>query len=114
MALHAHHVEMARRLDSVDPRLKDEFLKLQEEHRRLTVQELPKKQADLHFFTERCQEMEQARRATRARASTRLGTFAAPCQLSLDSRCVHCSRLVAGQTRPGLKTRPLACGGRAC
>jgi len=60
MALHAHHVEMARRLDTVDPRLKDEFLKLQEEHRRLTVQELPKKQADLHFFIERCQEMEQA------------------------------------------------------
>jgi len=58
--LHAHHVEMARRLDSIDPSMKDAFLKMQEEHRRLTVQDLPKKQADLHFFTERCNEMEQA------------------------------------------------------
>lgn len=58
--LQAHSAEMARRLDSIDPSMKDAFLKMQDEHRRLTVQDLPKKQADLHFFTERCNEMEQA------------------------------------------------------
>jgi len=58
--LQQHHAEMARRLDSVDPELKEKFGMLQEEHRRLQMQELPKKQADLHFFSERLAEMEQA------------------------------------------------------
>ena len=57
---------------------KDDFLQLQEEHRRLTVQELPKKGADLHFFAERCHEMEQAvaqlRSLTAALRNVREGT----------------------------------------
>jgi len=58
--LQQHHEEMARRLDSVDPALKERFLKLQEEQRNLSVHELPRMHAELHFFSERLAEMEQA------------------------------------------------------
>jgi len=58
--LHQHNQEMARRLESVEPAMQQHFLELQDLHEKLTVHELPKKQADLHYFGERCAEMEHA------------------------------------------------------
>lgn len=51
---------MEKRLDSVDPGMRDVFLRVQGEHRRLTVDELPKQQAELHYLSERVAEMEHA------------------------------------------------------
>ena len=56
--LHAHHQQMARRLDAVDPAMRETFMKLQEEQGRLGG-EANKKSADLHYFSERLAEMEQ-------------------------------------------------------
>jgi len=58
--LHAHNQEMGRRLESVEPAMQQHFLELQDLHEKLTVHELPKKQADLNYFGERCAEMEHA------------------------------------------------------
>jgi len=58
--LHAHNQEMSRRLESVEPAMQQHFLELQELHEKLTVHELPKKQADLNYLGERCAEMEHA------------------------------------------------------
>jgi intraflagellar transport protein 74 len=58
--LHQHNQEMARRLESVEPQMQQHFLELQDMHEKFTVHELPKKQADLNYFSERCAEMEQA------------------------------------------------------
>ena len=51
---------MGRRLESVEPAMQQHFLELQDLHEKLTVHELPKKQADLNYFGERCAEMEHA------------------------------------------------------
>merc|ERR1719453_84709 len=69
--LHEMNQRMAERLDRVDPAMKENFLKLQQRHQKLAMHELPKKQADLHFFNERCAEMEQAisRDPSRAKAA---------------------------------------------
>jgi len=58
--LHLQHKQMEQRLESVEPALRGAFLQAQAEHRRLTAEELPKAQAELHFFDERVAEMEAA------------------------------------------------------
>jgi len=55
-----HHQAMAARLEEIDTGMKEHFLKLQTKHQILATQELPKRQADLHFFDERVREMEVA------------------------------------------------------
>jgi hypothetical protein len=78
-----HHMgEMARRLESADPGMRETFLKLQEQQQQLS-HEVSKKQADLNYFTERLAEMEQvvARDELRAQARTvaRRGRMLLPC-----------------------------------
>lgn len=58
--LHQHHQMMEQRLDTVDPHTREAFIRTQDEHRRLTVDDLPKKSAELHFFSERVNEMDAA------------------------------------------------------
>ncbi|KAL1507505.1 hypothetical protein AB1Y20_008340 [Prymnesium parvum] len=55
-----HHQALAQRLDEVDPAMKEHFIKLQTRQQILASQELPKRQADIHFFDEKMREMEVA------------------------------------------------------
>jgi len=65
--LHHHNQEMARRLESVEPAMQQHFLELQDAHEKLSSHELPKKQADLNYFSERVAEMEHAMASDKSR-----------------------------------------------
>jgi len=58
--LSRQHSELAEQLESVDPAMKENFLKLSQKQQALSVHEIPKRQSDLAFFEERVREMEGA------------------------------------------------------
>jgi len=58
--LHEHHQMMEKRLLSVDDATRTAFINVQNEHRRLTIDDIPRKNAELHHFSERVNEMEAA------------------------------------------------------
>lgn len=52
--------ELAGQLEAQDPAMREHFEKLSQKQQVLSVQEIPKRQADLAFFDERVREMEEA------------------------------------------------------
>jgi len=54
------HSELAEKLEAVDPKMKEHYLKLSAKHQALSTQELPKRQSEVAFLDERTREMEAA------------------------------------------------------